>query len=57
MTKRKPSGANIPESQRGTVAVTLRLPPDGAEALDDLARRWRVTKSGAVGMMLERWTE
>ena len=52
--KKKASGVNIPEAQRGTVQVKLRLPWDVAEALDDLARKWGVTRSGAVAMMLEK---
>jgi hypothetical protein len=44
--KRKASGANIPESQRGTVQVKLRLPQDVAEDLDTLAGRWKFTRSG-----------
>ncbi len=51
--KRKVSGANIPEAQRGTVQVKLRLPPDVAEALDDFAERRRVTRSSAVAILLE----
>jgi predicted DNA-binding protein len=51
--KRKASGRNIPEAERGTVAVKLRLPPDVAEALDDLAAKWGLTRSGAVARMVE----
>jgi len=51
--KRKASGVNIPETQRGTVQVKLRLPPDVAEELDDLAARWGITRSGAVARLLE----
>jgi predicted DNA-binding protein len=52
--KRKASGANIPETQRHTVQVKLRLPPDVAEALDEVAERWGVTRSGAVARMIEK---
>lgn len=51
--KKKASGVNIPEAQRGTVAVKLRLPPDVAEDLDELANRWRLTRSGTVARLLE----
>lgn len=51
--KKKASGANIPEAQRGTVQVKLRLPPDVADELDALATRLRLTRSGAVAWMLE----
>jgi predicted DNA-binding protein len=52
-TKKKASGRNIPEAERGTVQVKLRLPPDVAEALDDLAARWGLTRSGAVARLVE----
>lgn len=55
--KKKPSGVNIPEGQRGTVAVKLRLPPEVAEDLDELAARWRLTRSGAVARLVEREKE
>lgn len=57
MTKKKASGVNIPEAQRGTVQIKLRLPPDVAEDLDALAERWGVTRSGAVARMVEQETE
>lgn len=53
--KRKASGVNIPNSQRHTVQVLLRLPPEVAEKLDELAERWGVTRSGAVGQVLEMY--
>jgi len=52
-TKKKASGRNIPEAERGTVQVKLRLPPDVAEDLDELAERWGVTRSGAVAKLVE----
>jgi hypothetical protein len=51
--KRKASGRNIPEAERGTVQVKLRLPPDVAEELDDYAAKHGVTRSGAVALLLE----
>lgn len=51
--KKKASGVNIPNSQRSTVQVLLRLPPDAAEALDDLAEAWNMTRSGAVAKLVE----
>lgn len=51
---KKASGRNIPEAERGTIQVKLRLPPDVAEDLDDLAERLNVTRSGAVAWLLER---
>ena len=54
MKTKKHSGANIPEAQRGTVQVKLRLPPDVADDLDDLAERLRLTRSGTVAWLLEQ---
>lgn len=53
MKKQKASGPNIPESQRTTVQVKLRLDVDVAEDLDALAERWGVNRSQAVARMLE----
>lgn len=50
---KKASGANIPEAQRGTIQVKLRLPPDVADDLDDIATRWGLTRSGAVAKLIE----
>jgi predicted DNA-binding protein len=52
--KKKASGRNIPEADRGTVQVKLRLPPDMADELDELAERWGLTRSGAVARMIEK---
>ncbi len=57
MAARKASGVNIPEAQRGTVQVKLRLPVDVAEDLDKLAARWGLTRSGAVAKMIEEKTD
>ena len=55
--RRKASGANIPEAQRGSVQVKLRLPPDVAESLDELAAKWGLTRSGTVARLVEERTE
>lgn len=55
--KKKASGVNIPEAQRGTVQVKLRLPPDVKDDLDDLAARWGLTVSGTVATLVERALE
>lgn len=55
--KKKASGVNIPNSQRHTVQVLLRVPPDVAEALDDLAEKWNLTRSGTVARLLEERSE
>ena len=51
--KRKTSGRNVLERERSTVQVKLRLPQDVADDLDDLAERWKITRSGAVARLLE----
>jgi hypothetical protein len=53
MASKKASGRNIPEAERGTIQVKLRLPPDVAEDLDELAARWGLTRSGTVARLLE----
>ena len=53
MKKRKASGRNIPEAERGTVQMKLRLPSDVAEDLDELAAKWGLTRSGTVARLLE----
>ncbi len=50
-TKRKP-GKNIPETQRTTVQVKLRLDVDVAEDLDALAARWGMNRSQCVARMV-----
>jgi hypothetical protein len=55
--KKKASGRNIPEAQRGTGQVKLRLPPDVKDDLDDLAARWGLTVSGTVAVLVERATQ
>ncbi len=52
MKKAKASGVNIPEAQRTTVQVKLRLDVDVAEDLDELAARWGVNRSQCVARML-----
>ena len=49
---KKPSGRNVSENKRGTVAVKLRLPPDVADRLHELAARRRVTVSGLVAELI-----
>jgi hypothetical protein len=46
-----PSGPTTPEGQRGTVQVLVRLAPDVAERLRDLAERRRVT----LGALVTGW--
>jgi predicted DNA-binding protein len=54
--KKRPSGRNVREDERSTVQVKLRLPPDVAEDLDELAARWGLTRSGTVARLLEQRT-
>lgn len=60
--KKKASGVNIPETQRGRqgggdVQVKLRLPEEVRDDLHDLARRWGLTVSGTVALLVERALE
>lgn len=52
--KKKAPGRNVTEAERHTVQVKLRLPPDVAEELDELAARWGLTRAGAVARLLDR---
>ncbi len=51
---RRASGRNIPEAERHTVAVKLRLPPDEAAALRELAAAAQVTVSELVVALMRR---
>lgn len=53
MAAKKKPGKNIPNAQRHTVQILLRVPPDVAERLDELAEGWGLTRSGAVGRLVE----
>lgn len=53
MAAKKKPGKNIPNAQRHTVMLLLRLPPDVAERIDELAEEWGITKSGAVARLVE----
>jgi hypothetical protein len=55
MAAKKKPGKNIPNAQRHTVQVLLRVPPDVLDALDELAERWQLTRSGTVARLLEEW--
>jgi predicted DNA-binding protein len=55
--KKKASGENIPENQRNTVQVKIRLPPELAERLDEIAEELGVTRSGAVGLLIDEHDE
>lgn len=52
MANKKASGVNIPEAQRTTVQVKLRLDVDVAEDLDALAERWGCNRSQCVARMV-----
>lgn len=56
--KPKPSGKSIPESQRSTERVTLRLKPDTARKLEAIARAYGSTLSSVVANFVEdeHWT-
>lgn len=52
MATKKASGVNIPEAQRTTVQVKLRLDVDVAEDLDALAARWGMNRSQCVARLV-----
>lgn len=54
MAAKKKPGRNIHETERHTIQVKLRLPPDVAERLDELAERRGLTRAGAVAWLLDR---
>ncbi len=51
-TKKRKSGVNIPNSQRTTVQILLRLQPDVAEDLDALTERWGMNRSQCVARLV-----
>ncbi len=52
MASKKASGVNIPEAQRTTVQVKVRLDVDVAEDLDALAERWGMNRSQCVARLV-----
>ena len=52
--KKRLPGKNIPEAQRRTRAVKLRLRPEVAVGLDAVAASLGLTRSAAVSWMVER---
>lgn len=53
--KKKAPGKNIPNAQRHTVQILLRVPPDVAERIEELAERWGLTKAGTVARLVEEY--
>lgn len=53
MAAKKKPGKNIPNAQRHTVQILLRVPPEVAERIEELAEEWRLTKAGVVGRLLD----
>ncbi len=53
MASTKASGRNISDAERNTIKVTLRLGPEHAETLADLAEGLRCPKSYVVAAALE----
>lgn len=51
MASKKASGANIPESARNTVALKLRLRPETAKGIRELAEQWDCPASYVVEAM------
>lgn len=56
-TTKKASGVNIPEKQRHTVRVVLRVPEEIRDGIDELAAKWGLTRSGTVARLVEERTE
>lgn len=54
MAAKKKPGKNIPNAQRHTVQILLRVPPDVAEDLDELAEKWGLTRSRTVARLIEQ---
>ena len=52
MASKKASGRNVTESERGTVAVKLRLDPETAEDLSQFAESAHVTRAKVVDAAL-----
>jgi len=55
-TKKKP-GKYIPNAQRKTEVMVLRLPPEVDERIRELAEQWGITLAGVVGRLLEEHDE
>lgn len=53
MPAKKKSGKNIPNAQRKTEQVLLRLPPEYRERLHELRDEWGLTVSGVVAALLD----
>ncbi len=53
MASKKKPGKNIPNAQRKTEQMLLRLPPDVDERIRELAAKWRITNAGVVARLLE----
>lgn len=55
-TKKKP-GRNIPNAQRHTEQMLLRLPPEIDERIRELADEWGLTNAGVVARLVEEHDE
>jgi hypothetical protein len=53
MAAKKKPGKNIPNAQRHTVQILLRLPPEVDERIRELAEQWGITLAGVVGRLLD----
>lgn len=56
ITRPSPSGATQPEAERRAGQVLLRLSDDVRRRLDQLADAWGVTRSAAVGRLVDEET-
>lgn len=51
--KKKAPGKNIPNAQRHTRQMLLRLPDEVDERIRELAEEWGLTNAGVVARLLE----
>lgn len=51
--KKKASGRNIPEAERNTERVTVRLDPEAMELLRHYAKAWKCPMSDVIETALE----
>lgn len=49
--KARPGGPDSPEANRKDKVVSVRLPDEAREALDQLAARWGISRSAVVARL------
>jgi hypothetical protein len=53
MAAKKKPGKHIPNAQRHTKQKLLRLPPEYAERIEELAEEWGITEAGVVARLID----